>query len=254
MTSLLIGSTGYVGSKISQTRKFDFKVHRSDLDTVSNSSHDFLICSGLPATKWLANANPESDWKNVKKLASTLRTISAENALLISTIDVYQPSVGVSERDGPNLDGPEAYGTNRAWFESFFLQNFPSGKVLRLPGLFSIELRKNFVFDLLNDREEHFRPVSPDSEFQFMNLEAINTVIDDFYNTDARVLNICSEPIKASDIAEVFGQQLYGTKPPIKYDVSTCYSIHSGANGKYTYSRNSIIDAISALKDAYSRQ
>ena len=38
-------------------------------------------------------------------LAQVLATVTARRAVLISTIDVYQPAIGVDEMDPPDFDG-----------------------------------------------------------------------------------------------------------------------------------------------------
>lgn len=248
---MLIGSTGYVGSHISNYLEFDVKVHRSDIHTIKGVNTDFLLCAGLPAAKWSANRHPEEDRENIDYLALNLATVSAKRALLISTIDVYQPPIDVTEKAKPNRDGLEAYGANRAQFESFFLEKFPGGKIMRLPGLFSKSLRKNLIYDLLNNRAEQLGSYSSDSEFQYMNLDHLYTLIQRFLDSDVNCVNICSEPVKAGDIAALFNQTLNREKSPIFYNVKTEYAHLFGFPGNYLYNRKSILAEIDSLKECY---
>lgn len=251
MTSLLIGATGYVGSFLSSEIDFDVKVHRSDIHSISGQSFDSLICAGLPASKWLANSDPNKDFDNVKVLAKVLSTVSTKSATLISTIDVYQPPRSVCELDPANLKGAEAYGVNRAWFEAQFLENFPFGKIIRLPGLYSRTLRKNLVFDLLNKRVDQLRSYSAFSEFQFMDLGELPRILSITDEQNISLLNVTSEPVTAHQIAEVFGVLLEKTESFARYDVKTIHGSLFGTDSQYLFSNEEVIEGIRHLKEGY---
>ena len=139
--SALIGSTGFVGGHLQKDFHFTHMYNRSNISEIQGLDTDLLICAGLPAEKWKANNDPESDWSNMVSLAQKISSVKADKAILISTIDVYQPALEVTEEDRPNYDGEGAYGRNRAWFESFFDSQFSNNIILRLPGLFANNLK-----------------------------------------------------------------------------------------------------------------
>ena len=103
--SALIGSTGLVGGHLQKNFEFTHKYNRSNISEIQGLSTDLIICAGLPAEKWKANSDPESDWLNMANLAQNLSRVKAEKAILISTIDVYQPPVNVVENNPPTLSG-----------------------------------------------------------------------------------------------------------------------------------------------------
>jgi nucleoside-diphosphate-sugar epimerase len=253
VSSLLIGSSGYVGSHISQIIDFDLALHRPNIDLAKNTNHDLLVCAGLPAAKWQANNQADEDWANTENLISVLSTVNARKAVLVSTIDVYQPPVNVDEEVFPSLDGTQGYGRNRARFENFFINHFPGSKVIRLPGLFSNSLRKNLVYDLLNNRAEFIQKYSPESEFQFMNLQNIGNIFHALLASDVSILNVSSEPLKAADIAAVFGYTLKGEDVPIKYDVKTRHADYFDSTGQYLFKRESILSDLTFLMNSYGK-
>src|SRR5947209_7600902 len=100
MSTALIGNTGYVGSTLLRQTRFDELYHSTNIARIEGRHFDLVVCAGLPAAKWLANQDPTSDLANVQSLMKSLKTITAERFLLISTVDVYHQPAGVDE-DSP---------------------------------------------------------------------------------------------------------------------------------------------------------
>ena len=207
-----------------------------------------MICAGLPAEKWKANSDPNSDWLNMATLSQFISTIETEKAILISTIDVYQPPIDVTETSQPNLIGTEAYGRNRAWFELFFRAKFPSSLIIRLPGLFAPNLKKNLVFDLINKREDQYSNVDAESQFQFFDITQISKVITIALENQLSMLNIATEPLLAQEIADIFKVQLSTGKKKLNYQMKSNHeSLFRGENG-YLFSKEETIQGISDLQ------
>lgn len=246
--SILIGSTGFIGGHLRSTYEFDQFFHKSDINEIKGMETDFLICAGLPAEKWKANENPHSDWMNVTKLAQNLSTVRSKKAVLISTIDVYQPAIAVNEKTAGNLDGHQAYGRNRAWFEFFFRSNFKDSLIIRLPGVYGHNLKKNFIFDLLQNQTDQIYKVNQKSSFQFFNIHNLDYLIQKCLDLDLRTLNVSSRPLLAQEIADLFGIKLYSTAPIINYDMRTLQSDKFGRTGNYLYSCKEILEDINKLR------
>lgn len=243
--SALIGSTGFVGSHLQKDFEFSHNFNSSNIAEIQNLRTDLLICAGLPAEKWKANTDPESDWSNMAKLAQYISSVFAEKAILISTIDVYQPAWEVTEDNKPNFDGEAAYGRNRAWFESFFTSQFPNTIVIRLPGLFGHGLKKNFIFDLMNKRRDLISNVHRDSEFQFYNIHGIWNLINLCIKNEIPLLNVATEPVKAQEIAGIFNFSLQESKEKVLYRMqSKHFDKFDGSNG-FLHSKKEILESIS---------
>src|SRR5579863_8216902 len=88
----LIGYTGFVGQNLHFKHKFTNLYNSKNISTIQNQTFDLMICSGIPATKWLANKYPIDDLNNINTLLTHLKTITVTKFILISTIDVYSHS------------------------------------------------------------------------------------------------------------------------------------------------------------------
>jgi len=245
--SVLIGSTGFVGRHLLNGLHFDLAVHRSNVEEIKGKETELLICAGLPAEKWKANLNPELDFSNMSDLAQILSTVRSKKAVLISTVDVYQPAVHVQENNSPSLNGISAYGRHRAWFEIFFQSNFPDSLVIRLPGLFAPDVRKNLIHDLLNKKIEQFQNINKHSKYQFFNLIEIWKVINFAVENNISLLNVASEPVVAQEIANLFDVEFGTTAPEVTYDMRSIYANEFNGENGYLYPKERIIEQISEL-------
>ena len=86
-----------------------------------------------------------------------ISAINPQRLVLISTIDVYQNPVGVDESDsvlsggkGGAGNGIQPYGLNRYYLEAWARKNFPDALIVRLPGLYGFNIKKNFIYDYIN--------------------------------------------------------------------------------------------------------
>jgi hypothetical protein len=222
-------------------------VHRADVRSIVGRSTDLLVCAGLPAEKWRANRDPAGDWANMADLAQVLASVQADRAVLISTIDVYQPAVQVDEEDRPRFDGPGAYGAHRAWFEAFFRSRFPDALIIRLPGLFAPDVRKNLIHDLMHGRADQWAQVNPSSTFQFFNVARTWSLIECAWTLGIELLNVTSEPVTAQSVADLFGVRLDAQTAPVAYDMRSVHAEALGGRDGYLDSAEEVLDGIAAL-------
>lgn len=246
--SALIGSTGFVGGHLQKSFEFTHTYNRANISQIEGLETDLLICAGLPAEKWKANMDPESDWWNMTNLAQKISSVSSEKAILISTIDVYQPAVDVTEDDRPTFNGEEAYGRNRAWFETFFVSQFSNTIIIRLPGLFSSNLKKNFIYDLINNRSEQVSKVHQESKFQFYDIQRIWEVIYKCSENEIPVLNVATEPLSAKEIASIFDVSLTSSQGEVEYRMKSNYSEIFDRTDGYLQGKAEVLRGISKLR------
>ena len=249
----LVGSTGFVGGHLARTHAFEHQVHRSDVMSIVGLNTDLLVCAGLPAEKWRANQDPAADWANMAGLAQVLASVRAERAVLISTIDVYQPAAGVNETFPPQFDGAEAYGAHRAWFETFFQAQYPEALVLRLPALFAPDVRKNLIHDLLHGKAEQWARLNPTSTFQFFDASQTWDMIERAWGKGISLLNVTSEPVTAQDLADLFGVRLTARNAPVAYDMRSIHAETLGGHDGYLFSGASVLDGIATLREVSQR-
>lgn len=249
---VLVGSTGFVGATLARVSHFDLAVHRPDLDEIRGVRARELVCAGLPAAKYLANADPEGDWRNVTRLAGAVAEVEADRAVLVSTVDVYDRPVGVDESAPPAYDGAAAYGRNRAWFEAFVRAHVPEHVVLRLPALYGTGLRKNLVFDLLEGRADQWARVNGRSTFQFFDVARTWDYAVRARAAGLRLVNLATEPVTAQAVADLFDVVLPTDGPEVHYDVRTRHAgALGGANG-YLVTAAEQLGGIAALRCAWS--
>lgn len=138
MKSVLIGFNGFVGSNLDH-RKYDLLVNSRNSSSLRNQHFDRVLCCGFTGTKYIANENPMEDWNKIAGLLEILMTISCSRMTLISTIDIYESN---------------PYGRHRKRIEEILLEKFKDRcRIVRLPGIYGRNLKKNALFDLINQHE-----------------------------------------------------------------------------------------------------
>jgi nucleoside-diphosphate-sugar epimerase len=245
--SLLIGHTGYVGGHLVDQFQFNHVANSKNIDSFVGFSTDLLVCAGLPAFKAFANANPREDLDNMERLWRVVSTIRSDRAVLVSSIDVYSTPQNVNENTQSDADTNEPYGRHRAEFERRFSDHFELHQVIRLPGLFSKNLRKNLVFDLMHKRADQLLQINAKSTFQYFNTEKLWSVIETVIESNISLLNVSSEPVSAGEIAAIFGVRLNETSNEKHYDMKTLHADVFGLSGDYLFSKDEILYEIKNL-------
>lgn len=147
----LVGYTGFVGSNIySAAGDAIQNVYNSkNIADAYGSEPDLLIYSGLRAEKYLANNAPQKDMELVKEAEKIIERINPKKLVLISTIDVFKTPKGVDEETKIDTNGLHPYGYNRYQLELWVREHYPDALIIRLPGLFGKNIKKNFIYDFI---------------------------------------------------------------------------------------------------------
>lgn len=171
----LVGHTGFVGSNISAKAKFDGLYNSKNIEEAFDTKPELLVYSGLRAEKFLANKEPQKDYEAVEKAITNIKNINPKTLVLISTIDVYKNPVDVDEDTVIDTENINPYGLNRYYLEKWVEENIDSHLILRLPGLYGKNIKKNFIFDMIN--------IIPSmlTEKKFNELFKINQVLTNYY-------------------------------------------------------------------------
>jgi nucleoside-diphosphate-sugar epimerase len=237
MSTLIIGHRGFVGSNLSRQFPGAAGAGRAEISALAEHTFRDIYCAAPQAKKWWANQNPEQDKLEVDTLIEACSRLACTGTfILFSTIDVYDPPIAVNELSQPSEDS-HPYGRNRFMLEEAVLNLFGSqARVIRLPALVGYGLKKNIVYDLLNNN--NVEQINPNSAFQWFNLDHLPSIIDRATSlSDGRILNVASEPVATASILEAWFanviERLNWQAAPIGYDVRTVY----GAEGtSYLYS------------------
>ena len=150
MKSALVGYTGFVGSNLMASRKFDAVYNSKNIKSAYGTRPDILFFAGLRAEKFIANVFPEKDYFDIFTAMNNIKQINPKRLVLISTIDVYRSSINVDENTKMSKRGLLPYGENRLEFEEWVEEEFKDHLIVRLPALYGINLKKNFIFDMIN--------------------------------------------------------------------------------------------------------
>lgn len=146
----LVGYTGFVGSNLYEVGSFEAVYNSKNIQEAFGTSPDLLVYAGLRAEKYLANNEPAKDMGLITEAEENIRKINPKKLVLISTIDVFKTPSGVDERTSIDTDGLHAYGYNRYQLELWVRENYPDALIIRLPGLFGKNIKKNFIYDFIN--------------------------------------------------------------------------------------------------------
>jgi nucleoside-diphosphate-sugar epimerase len=247
MPSALIGHTGFVGGHLARQNRFDDFYNSKNIEQIAGRSYDLLVCSGASAVKWLANQRPEEDRRQIERLISCLQQVRAREVVLISTVDVFQSSVGADEDSPVTTDGLCPYGKHRFELEEFVRSRFAS-LVVRLPGLFGQGLKKNVIYDFLHGNNTD--RIHAASVFQFYDLLWLWPDMNLARDADLELVHFATEPVSVAEIAlEVFDTPFSNeaATPPAQYDLRSRFASLFGGAGGYLRDRNEVLDAMRAF-------
>lgn len=146
----LVGYTGFVGSNIYATGDFDAVYNSKNIQDAYGTKPELLIYAGLRAEKYLANNDPEKDMELIYQAEENISKISPKHLVLISTIDVFKKPRNVDEKSKIDTENLHAYGYNRYKLELWVREKYPDALIIRLPGLFGKNIKKNFIYDYIN--------------------------------------------------------------------------------------------------------
>jgi nucleoside-diphosphate-sugar epimerase len=253
MTKALIGYSGFVGSTLLKQGPFENLYRSTNIADIEGKTFDTVICAGAPAQKWLANREPAADRQKIDGLISHLSKVTCKTFVLISTVDVFGTPIGVDENVEVNEEGLHAYGLHRRLLEKFVERHFSRRLIVRLPGLVGPGLRKNAIFDLLNDN--NLDTIDSRAKFQFYPMVNLGFDIQTALQADLNLLHLAAEPISIARIAkEGFGRDFdnCGAGKPALYDMRSRHTSIFGANGPYQYSARDQIQAVRSYAQSES--
>lgn len=147
---ILVGYSGFVGSNLALKHKFDFYFNSKDIKEAYGLCPDLLVYAGVPGTKWLANKYPDADKNIIKNAIENIQKIIPKKLILISTIDIYDVLDGVDEDYSPDILKLHPYGFHRYFLEQEILNRYDNVQIFRLPAIYGLNLKKNFIYDLIH--------------------------------------------------------------------------------------------------------
>lgn len=165
----LVGYTGFVGSNLCLNINFDGLYNSKNVMEAYGTNPDLLIYAGVRAEKFLANQDEKLDFEVVKEAFDNIKKINPKKLVLISTIDVYKNPNNVNEDSEIVTEKLHPYGLNRYKLEQWVKNEFDT-LIVRLPGLYGKNIKKNFIYDYINVipkllNEKKYKEISSKSSF-----------------------------------------------------------------------------------------
>jgi RmlD substrate binding domain len=231
----LIGFTGFVGGSLAHSHEFESMYNSTNVEDLHGRSFDLLVCAGVNAAKWLAEKDPEKDRAAIDRLTAALSGAKAREFILISTIDVYDNTSSYMDEDGTiEPAGNHSYGRHRYELERWVMQRFPEARVVRLPALFGKGLKKNALYDLLNNNAVH--KINPAGIYQWYPVHRLWGDLTTIRRANLTVVNLFTAPIPMSEIIGAFfvearvGEQ---KRPAPTYNLRTKHDLIFGGRDGY---------------------
>jgi len=148
--NILVGSTGFIGSNLARQYSFDGLFHSPNIEDAFGSRPDICFYAGVPAQKFMANRFPLEDKRVIFTAMENIRKINPRQLVLISTIDVLSNPDKADEVTVIKQTELQPYGLHRYILEEWVGINCKDYCIIRLPALFGDNLKKNFIFDIIN--------------------------------------------------------------------------------------------------------
>ena len=247
----LIGHTGFIGSNLKNEYLFKEYYNSKNIKNIENKNYDLIVSCGNSSLKWRANKNPEEDFKNIKQFIEHIKKVKVKKFVLISTIDVYEnPSDVYEDSEFGNLEKNQ-YGKNRLYLENFVKSHFEDYLIIRLPIMYGYNLKKNIIYDALNNNE--LEKVNTEAQVQVYNVKNLMKDIFIALRNNIKILNIATEPLTVRELyKEVFNLNLDNSPcPNFKYDMKTNHSSLFGKKKDYMYTKIEILNELKQFKKEY---
>ena len=226
----LIGYSGFIGSNLKKQFQTKSNYNSKNISKIIGEDFDILICAGTSSKRWQANKFPKADLKSIIKLINYLKKVKSTKFILISTIEVYGNNSNKSESSKINKKNNTDYGLNRLYLEEFIKKSFDS-LIIRLPIVYGKNLKKNFIFDLIN--KKNLDQLNHNDIVQIYNVDNLIKDINYCLRKKIKEFNVWSEPIKLGDIAKKnFNVKISNKMKP------RIMKMKSNFKKKYHYSKN----------------
>jgi nucleoside-diphosphate-sugar epimerase len=254
MKTALIGYTGFVGGNIASQFHFDDLYNSKNISEIEGKEYDLVVSAANKAEMWRINQEPEVDRAEIDEFISHIEKAKIKKLVLISSVGVYKDPNGANEDIQIKTEGLLPYGVNRYHLEQFCRDNFDT-TIVRLPGLFGEGLKKNVIFDLLNNN--NVDRIHKDGVYQYYNLGNIWKDIQTALDNNLSLVNFATPPVSTEDVArECFGIEFTNTPDDVKpafWDMRSKYAGVYGGEGDYLYSKQQELEDIKTFVENYKR-
>ncbi|MFZ2545271.1 MAG: NAD-dependent epimerase/dehydratase family protein [Candidatus Saccharimonadales bacterium] len=254
MRTALIGYTGFVGGNIVDQHAFDDVYNSKNIADIEDKEYDLVVSAANRAEMWRINQEPEVDRAEIDEFISHIKKTKIGKLVLVSTVGVYKNPNGANEDTVIETEGLLPYGVNRYYLEQFCADNFDT-TIVRLPGLYGKGLKKNVIFDLLNDN--NVDRIHKDGVYQYYNLANIWKDIQTALDNNLPLVNLATPPVSTEEVArEAFGIEFTNAPADVKpayWDMHSKYANVYGGEGDYLYTKEQELNDIKQFVEQYNQ-
>jgi hypothetical protein len=242
----LIGYNGFVGATILKNFSIQKKFNTKNIIKIHKYNFNTLFCAAPSSLKFYANKYPRRDRDNIIKLINFLKRAKCKKFIHISTIDIYNKKTSSNEDTQIVEKKLYGYGKNRRTLEKFIINKFEDHHILRLPNLIGDNLKKNVVYDIINNKNIF---INSNNIQQWYNLKNLKKDLKIILNNKIKCINLVSEPFP---IKLIFNKNILNKKqnsyPKLNYNIKSKHSYLFG-NKDYIYSKKKILlDILNFIK------
>lgn len=194
----LVGYTGFVGSNLNASAVFDGQYNSKNISDAFGTNPDVLYYAGVPAAKFIANKFPDEDLQIILNAFENIKKINPKKLVLISTVDVYKKPNGKDEDSFMDSEDFEAYGKNRLYLEKLVEENISDYHIVRLPGLYGKNIKKNFIYDFIN----YIPSLLADKKMEELSIK--NSSLKEYYTDRKDGFWAVKENINRKNLKEIF--------------------------------------------------
>ena len=217
MRITLIGANGFVGTglRLFLAAQPDVKliaVTRQNYASLKDTAADITIDASGNSKKFVSDQQPLLDLElSVVHRLRTLQDFPAKLHIHNSSVDVYNDlsSPATTLEDFPiNVAANSNYGLHKILAEQLVQHYAADWLILRPAGMVGPALRKNPVFDILNNQPLR---IHPDSRYQFMHTAEVARILWQLVQSQSRkeIFNVCGDGlISPREIAALAGKNL----------------------------------------------
>lgn len=214
----ILGGSGFVGSsfvKIFEDRKIDYRIiNKENYNEYKGAGCSLFINANGNAKKFLAVSSPQKDFSlTVRSVYESLFDFRYEKYIYLSSSEIYGENFTNAdsfESSEINFQFLSNYGFNK-YLSELIVQKFAkSWLIFRLSGMVGAKLKKNLIWDLINDLPIRLHPKS---RLQFIETTDVASIVmqlvdskvsKEIYNVGGREALYVDEIIKLSQKKPIF--------------------------------------------------
>lgn len=189
MKICILGHTGFVGQTV---YKYMSKSHHvqginSKTKSIPTGEFDVVINCAGSSKKYLAHENPSKDFYINASVFSTVLKLNMKKFIHISSIDA-----------GAIVDNN--YTRSKLAMEECVQLYFPDATILRLGGMIGDGLKKNVIYDIINNQNLH---ITFDSICNYISTQEVAKIIEKVIDLNIKKITITvasSKPITVKEI------------------------------------------------------